>query len=66
MTARLAVAGTATGITNCGLNGNSAARLADTRALTDPAVKRLIQERGIILTTWKELMARRKQAGALE
>ena len=48
------------------ITSSSAARLADTRALTDPAVRRLIQERGIILTTWKELTARRKQAGALE
>ena len=35
--------------------------LADTKALTDPAVKKLIQERGIILTTWKELKERRKK-----
>lgn len=45
---------------------SSQSRLADTRALTDPAVKKLIQERGIILTTWKELKARRKQAGPME
>lgn len=45
---------------------SSASRLADTRALTDPAVKKLIQERGIILTTWKELKARRMKAGAME
>lgn len=45
---------------------SSQSRLADTRALTDPAVKKLIQERGIILTTWKELKERRKKAGAME
>lgn len=45
---------------------SSQSRLADTRALTDPAVKKLIQERGIILTTWKELQARRKKAGPME
>jgi predicted glycoside hydrolase/deacetylase ChbG (UPF0249 family) len=45
---------------------SSASRLADTRALTDPAVKKLIEERGIILTTWKELKARRQKAGAME
>ena len=48
------------------ITSSSAARLADARALTDPAVKQLIQERGIILTTWKELKARRKQAAAME
>lgn len=45
---------------------SSASRLADTRALTDPAVKKLIQDRGIVLTTWKELKARRMKAGAME
>ena len=45
---------------------SSASRLADTKALTDPAVKKLIQERGIILTTWKELKERRKKAGPME
>jgi predicted glycoside hydrolase/deacetylase ChbG (UPF0249 family) len=45
---------------------SSSARLADTRALTDPAVKQLIQQRGIILTTWKELKQRRKQAEPME
>lgn len=45
---------------------SSESRLADARALTDPAVKKLIQERGIILTTWKELKARRNKAGAME
>jgi hypothetical protein len=45
---------------------SSASRLADTRALTDSTVKKLIQERGIILTTWKELKARRMKAGAME
>ena len=48
------------------ITSSSASRLADTRALTDPAVRQLIQERGIILTTWKELKERRKKAGAME
>ena len=48
------------------ITSSSDSRLADARALTSPAVKKLIQERGIILTTWKELKARRKQAGAME
>jgi chitin disaccharide deacetylase len=47
------------------ITSSSASRLADTRALTDPAVKQLIQERGIILTTWKELKERRKNAAAM-
>ena len=48
------------------ITSSSPSRLADARALTDPAVKKLIQERGIILTTWKELKERRKKAGAME
>lgn len=48
------------------ITSSSQARLADTRALTDPAVKKLIQDRGIILTTWKELKERRKKAAAME
>ena len=48
------------------ITSSSQARLADARALTDPAVKKLILERGIILTTWKELKERRKKAGAME
>jgi hypothetical protein len=48
------------------ITSSSAARLADTRALTDPAVKQLIHERGIILTTWKELKERRKKAAPME
>lgn len=48
------------------ITSSSQSRLADTRALTDPNVKQLIQERGIIVTTWKELKARRQKAAALE
>lgn len=48
------------------ITSSSLSRLADARALTDPAVKRLIQERGIILTTWKELKERRQKAAAME
>ena len=42
--------------------GCSEARHADRKALTDPRVNRLIQERGIILTTRKE---RRTEAAAM-
>ena len=38
----------------------------DYKALTDPRVKQRIQERGIILTTWKELKERRKKAAVME
>jgi hypothetical protein len=48
------------------ITSSSAARRADTRALTDPAVRQLIQERGIILTTWKELNERRKKAAPMD
>jgi chitin disaccharide deacetylase len=48
------------------ITSSSQSRLADTRALTDPAVKKLIQERGIILTTWRELKERRKKAGPMD
>ena len=47
------------------ITGSSERRGADTKALTDPDVKKLIQERRIILTTWKELMERRQKAGAI-
>ncbi|MBI3848879.1 MAG: polysaccharide deacetylase family protein [Verrucomicrobia bacterium] len=48
------------------ITSSSQARLADAKVLTDPDVKKLIQERGIILTTWKELKERRKKAAPLE
>jgi hypothetical protein len=38
----------------------------DLKALTDPRVKKLIRERGIILTTWKEMKERRKKAAMME
>ena len=48
------------------ITGSSEARRADLKALTDPRVKKRIQERGIILTTWRELMERRKKAAPME
>jgi chitin disaccharide deacetylase len=48
------------------ITSSSVSRLADTKALTDPEVKKVIQERGIILTTWKELKERRKRAQPME
>jgi hypothetical protein len=47
------------------ITGSSESRQADLKALTDPRVKALLEERGIVLTSWKELMARRQQAGPL-
>jgi len=34
-------------------------------ALTDPRVRAFIREQGIILTTWKELMDRRRRAAPM-
>lgn len=48
------------------ITDSSESRRADLKALTDPGVKKLIQERGIILTTWRELKERRKKAAAME
>jgi len=48
------------------ITGSSEARRADLKALTDPRLKKRIQEGGIILTTWKELKARRNKAAAME
>ncbi|HXT42044.1 MAG TPA: polysaccharide deacetylase family protein [Candidatus Angelobacter sp.] len=48
------------------ITSSSESRRADLKALTDPRVKKLIEERGIILTTWRELKERRKSASAME
>ena len=45
------------------ITGSSESRRADLQALTDPRVKDLIRQRGIIVTTWKELMERRHKVG---
>lgn len=47
------------------VTGSSASRHADLKALMSPEVKAVIRERGIIQTTWKELMMRRKKAGPM-
>lgn len=47
------------------ITGSSESRLGDLKALTDPRVKELIQTKGIVLTTWKELMARRQKAAPM-
>jgi hypothetical protein len=48
------------------ITGSSAARGADLKALTDPRIKKLIKDRGIVLTTWKELKERRRSAAAMD
>lgn len=48
------------------VTGSSASRHADARALMSEEVKRVIEERGIVRTTWSELMARRQKAAPLE
>ena len=45
------------------ITGSSQSRFADAKTLMDPDVKKGIQDRGIILTTWKELKERRKKVG---
>jgi predicted glycoside hydrolase/deacetylase ChbG (UPF0249 family) len=44
------------------VTGSSESRRGDLQALTDPRVRRFIEERGIRLTTWRELMQRRRAA----
>ena len=48
------------------ITGSSPSRKADLQALTDPRVRQVITDRGIVLTTWRELKARRKNAAPLE
>lgn len=48
------------------ITGSSKARLADLKALTDPRVKKVIEEKRVILTTWRELKERRKKAEPME
>lgn len=44
------------------ITGSSESRHADLKALLDPRVNRLIRDRGIVLTTWRELKVRRGRA----
>ena len=48
------------------VTGSSESRRGDVKALTDPAVKKMMQERGIIQTTWKELKERRRKAAPMK
>jgi predicted glycoside hydrolase/deacetylase ChbG (UPF0249 family) len=44
------------------VTGSSASRLGDTRALTSPQVREVLERRKIVRTTWRELMERRARA----
>lgn len=44
------------------ISGSGETRLGDMEAMLDPRLKAAIEEEGIILTTWRELMERRRQA----
>lgn len=44
------------------ITGSSESRHADLKALLDPRVNKLIRERGIVLTSWRELKVRRGRA----
>lgn len=46
------------------ITGSSEARRADLKALTDGRIRQAIHDRGIVLTTWRELMVRRAKAPA--
>ena len=43
------------------ISGSGPNRWSDVEVLMDPEVKQVIEEEGIILTTWRELMERRQQ-----
>jgi predicted glycoside hydrolase/deacetylase ChbG (UPF0249 family) len=42
------------------ISGSGPAREAELRLMTDPDVRKSIEDKGIILTTWRELMERRQ------
>ena len=41
-------------------------RKGDLLAMTDPRLKAFLEKNGFILTTWREVMERRKKAGSAE
>jgi predicted glycoside hydrolase/deacetylase ChbG (UPF0249 family) len=46
------------------ISGSGPKRLEDLRAVTDPAFRQLLEEAGIVLTTWRELKNRRDRIAA--
>lgn len=47
------------------VTGSSESRAADTRALTSPEVRQVLERKGIIRTSWRELMERRRKAAPM-
>ncbi|MEM1245956.1 MAG: polysaccharide deacetylase family protein [Acidobacteriota bacterium] len=47
------------------VSGSGPTRQGDTDAMADPRIAQVIEEEGILLTTWRELMARRRAIGSL-
>ncbi|NIA16202.1 MAG: ChbG/HpnK family deacetylase [Nitrospiraceae bacterium] len=45
------------------LEDSGGSRQGDTQVMVDPGVRALLEAEGIVLTTWRELMARRQAAG---
>lgn len=45
------------------ISSSGEVRLADLKLVTDPDVKKVIEQEGMILTTWRELKERRDKAG---
>jgi chitin disaccharide deacetylase len=48
------------------ITGTSANRKADLAALTSPETKAILERRKIVLTTWRELMERRRKGAPME
>lgn len=48
------------------ITGSSANRKADLDALTSPETKEILKRRGIVVTTWRELMERRRNAAPID
>lgn len=48
------------------ITGSHANRKADLEALTSPETKAILQRRGILVTTWRELMERRRKAAPID
>ena len=44
------------------ISGSGPKREAELRLLTDPDIKKFIEDEGIVLTTWRELKKRREKA----
>ena len=45
------------------ITSSSSLRFEDLKAMTDPEVRKTVQDEGIILTSWRELLQRREKLG---